>query len=135
MNSIEQLRKAVPLIAPKHFSEFKTPEEYHEYVSGMYELRQKGSKPKKPGSPVNGLAVLRTKKGALSIRCNSKQRPFKYVLQAEIDIFVKGGIGSTAELWNTFKAKGFLVAKTKTEAEEIYKNIKEIPWQDKQAQA
>lgn len=135
MNSIEQLKKSVPLIAPKHFSEFKTPEEYHEYVSGMYELRQKGSKPTKPKGLVNGITLKRTKKGAISILRNVKQRPFAYILQEEIALLVDAGIGTTAEIWNAFKKKKFLIAKTKVEAEEIYKNIKEIPWQGKQAPA
>lgn len=127
MNCLSELKKSVPLIAPKHFSAY-TAEEYHAYVSSMYGLRQKGSKPK-AGSGIQGLSISRTKKGVLSIRRNAKQRPFAYVLQEEINLFVKSVPGtSTAEVWNAFKAKKFLIAKNKAEAEEIYKNIKEIPW-------
>lgn len=130
MSTIAELKKHVPLIAPKHISAFSTPEEYQTYVTGMYALRQRGSKPPKPKGLVNGIAVSRTKKGTLSIRRASKQRPFEYILQAEIALLANAGIGTTAEIWNIFKAKKYLIAKTKVEAEEIYANINSIPWQD-----
>jgi len=119
--------KFVPLIAPKHVSEY-TDEEYHSYVSGMYELRQKGSKPAKAKGAAQGITLSRTKKGALSIRWNKKSRPFAYVLRAELEaLCAEQGI-LFSELWNAFKAKDFLIANSKMEAEEIYANIKQVPF-------
>lgn len=116
----------VPLIAPKHVTEYGE-QEYYDYVSGMYELRQKGSKPAKAKGPAQGITLSRTKKGALSIRHNKKQRPFAYILQLEMEALCSEQNCTFAELWNAFKAKGFLVAKDKMEAEQIYANIKQVP--------
>lgn len=116
----------VPLIAAKHVTEYGE-QEYHDYVSGMYELRQKGSKPAKAKGPAQGITISRTKKGALSIRRNAKSRPFAYILRAEMEaLCAEQGI-LFSELWNAFKAKDFLIAKDKMEAEQIYANIKQVP--------
>ncbi len=117
-----------PLIATKHFSEF-TPEEYQEHVKGMYELRQKGSKPavKKP-SFAEGLTLKRTKTGKLSITRSTKKRPFAFVLDIEIGALAKGYGFTYTETWNAFKAKKYIISKTRMEAEKIHADISEIPW-------
>lgn len=117
----------LPLIANKPFRDY-TPEDYHIYIKSMYQIRQKGSKPKKP-SFAEGLALSRTKKGALSLRLNKKKRPFLFVLDAEITALAAGYGFMQAEVWNLFKARKFIIAKTRMEAEHIYANLKEIPWE------
>lgn len=114
-----------PLIAPKPFAEFE-PEEYHGYVSNMYELRiKKGSA--KPTSGVPGLNILRTKKGALSLR-RTKARTFEYVTMSEVKKLADYAKASQADVWNLFKAKKYIMAKDRMEAEKIYAEIKDIPW-------
>ncbi len=115
----------LPLIS-KPFKSF-TPEEFHQHVKDMYELRVKGTKAKKP-SFADGLTLSRTKKGLVSIRLNKKKRSFEYVLDMEIDALAKGHGMTKSEVWNAFKAKKFVIAKTRIEAEEIYADIKDIPW-------
>lgn len=117
----------LPLIAPKHFSEF-TPEEYHQHVKDMYELRVKGSKaPKKP-SYAEGLSLKLTKKGAISITRTAKKRAFPYVLESELRSLSEGYKLSYTAVWNAFKAKGFLITKTRLEAEKIKADVDGIPW-------
>lgn len=110
----------------KPFAEF-TPEEFHAHVRSMYEVRQRGSSAK-PKSPAVGISLSKTKKGAWSIRLTKTKRAFKYVLTAEIDALAKHHGATVAEIWNVFKAKDFLITKTKLEAEQINADIKEIPW-------
>lgn len=115
----------MPLIS-KPMNQF-TPEEYHAYVSGMYELRTKKTSAK-PSSGVSGLNVSRTKKsGALSIR-RTKVRAFNYVTMAEIQKLANHAKCSQADLWNLFKKKDYIIAVSRMEAEQIYARIKEIPW-------
>lgn len=111
----------LPLISAP-FDSF-TPDAYHAYVTGMYELRTKG----KPKGPAAGLTVSRTKKGALSVR-RSKSRAFEYVTMSEIAALAEHAKCSQADLWNIFKKKGYIVAGSRLEAEKIYADVKEIPW-------
>lgn len=115
------------LIAPKSIWDF-VAEEYYTYVCEMHELRVKGSRaPKARGPTVSGLSVSRTKKGALSIR-KSKARTFAYVTFDEIAKLAASAKCSQSELWQLFKAKKYLVTRSRMEAEQIYADIKEIPW-------
>lgn len=123
---IMQLRKDVPLISPKSFSEY-SPEEYQQYVMSMYALRVKGTKPKKP-TYAEGLAVSRTKKGSLSIRLSKAKRAFAYVLRSELDALAKGNGFLASEVWNAFKEKKFIIAETRMDAERIYAEVKNIPF-------
>lgn len=111
-------------IAPKPFVEY-TPDEYHSYVSSMYALRVKRGA--KPPSPAPGLSVCRTKAGALSLR-KTKARTFCYVTLPEIAALAKVVGCGQADLWNLFKKKEYVIAKTRMEAERIYADINEIPW-------
>lgn len=111
------------LISGKHVSEF-TPDNFHAHVTGMHQLRTKGSAKQQPAP---GLAVNRTKKGTLSIR-RSKARAFAYVTYKEIEALAKAVQCSQAELWNLFKTKDYIVTQTRMEAEQRYADIKEIPW-------
>lgn len=104
---------ALPLIAPKHISEF-TAAEYHEYVTAMYYTE------KKKESAAPGLTVRRTDKGILSIIRRSKQRFFAYVTRAEIEALSGEVQCSVADLWNVFKAKGYIIAGDRLAAEAAY---------------
>lgn len=114
-----------PLIAPKHITEY-TPNEYHAYVSDMYELRTKGKA--KPTAGVSGLTVSRTKKGALTVR-RAKVRPFEYVTMPEIKKLADFYKVSQADLWNVFKQKEYIIAKDRLDAERLYSQLKGIPWE------
>lgn len=115
----------LPLIAPRHITEF-TPEDYHQYVQNMYALRiKKGSA--KPTSGVPGLHISRTKKGALSLR-RTKARTFEYVTTAELAKLAEFSKATQAEVWNLFKAKEYIIAKDRMAAEAAYAQIKELPW-------
>lgn len=117
----------LPLIAPKHFSEF-TPEEYHQHVMAMYEMRVKGStKPKKP-SYAEGLSLKLTKTGKISITRTAKKRAFTYVTEAELKSLSEGYKLSFTAIWNAFKEKGFLITKTRLEAEKIKADMDGVPW-------
>lgn len=112
-------------IAPKPFAEF-TPDEYHQYISDMFALpRKKGTA--KPSAGVAGLTVSRTKKGSLSLR-KTKARTFAYVTMNELKKLADFAKVSQAEVWNLFKKKEYIIAQSRMEAEEIYSNIREIPW-------
>lgn len=113
------------LISGKHVTEY-TPADYHAHVTDMHQMRTKG-KAAKPAGPAPGLAVSRTKKGALSIR-RTKARAFAYVTYKEIEALAKAAQCSQAELWQAFKAKEFIITQTRMEAEQRYADIKEIPW-------
>jgi len=117
-----------PLIVSKPFADY-TPEEYLEHVKGMYELRQKGSKPAvvKP-SFAEGLSLKRTKTGKVSITRSTKKRPFAFVLDMEVSALAKGYGFTYTETWNAFKAKNYIIAKTRLEAEKIHADISGIPW-------
>lgn len=112
-----------PLISPKPFQEY-SPEEYHRYVSEMYELRQKGSKPK-VAKVAAGISLSLTKKGKLSIRCSRK---FKYITDAEMAALAKEKELPINQIWLAFKAKDFIMTKTKEEAQRIAADIGSIPW-------
>lgn len=114
-----------PLIAPKLLC-YYTPEEYHAYVSGMYQMRAKKTSAK-PTSGVSGLNLSRSKKGTLSLR-RTKLRAFAYVTMAELVKLAAHAKASQAEVWNLFKARGFIVAKDRMEAERSFAQLKEIPW-------
>lgn len=104
------------LISKKELSAF-TPEEFHEYVKGMYQLRVKAGVSK---VPVEGLSVTRTKAGALSVRMSKTKRAFAYVLNLEIALMAEHyGVNET-ELREAFLARGFLVTGTRLEAEKLY---------------
>ena len=113
-----------PLIAPKPFAAY-TPDEYHVYVSGMYELRTKG--PKKPPKPVPGLTVSRTKAGALTVR-RSKTRAFAYVTIPEVAALAAEAKCSQADMWNMFKQKKFIIAKDRITAEHLHMQKGLEPW-------
>ena len=102
------------LIAPKAFADFG-PDEYRDYVRSMFEMPRAKRGAKVSVAP--GLAVTRTKKGALSVRRSAKTRPFAYVLWTEIEALSKANATAQSDLWNMFKAKGFIVAKSRMEAE------------------
>lgn len=114
---------ALPLIAPKPFAEFGA-DEFHAHVTAMYQLRTKGRA--KAGPAVAGLTVSRTKSGKLSVR-RTKGRTFAWVSMKEIALLAAAAKCSQAELWNEFKRRDFIIA-DRFEAERIYANIKEIPW-------
>ena len=113
------------LIAPKPIAEFE-PEEYHSFISGMYELRHKGKAvaPK----PAEGLTLIRTKSGVLSVRRTKAKRPFPYVLRSELTALAKEGGFSETEVWNAFRERKFLIAETEAEAMEHFKELGDIPW-------
>ena len=113
-----------PLIAPKHISEFG-PEEFHTYVSSMFGMRIKGKA--KPLKVAPGLTVNRNKKGALSIR-RAKSRPLAYITHTELTALAQELKVPQAELWNAFKAKDYIISKSRMEAEQIYAKLKELPW-------
>lgn len=127
-NGLPSLQSCKVLISPKSFSDH-SPEEFHAHVKSMYELRQKGSKPsvKKP-SFAEGLTLKRTKTGKISITRSSKKRHFEFVLDIEIVALAKGYGFTQAETWNAFRAKKYIIARTRLEAEKIYADIKDIPW-------
>lgn len=116
-----------PLVAPKPFNQF-TPEEFHAHVKAMYEERKKASSKPKKSSFAEGLTLKRTKKGALSITRAKKKRGFAYVLESEIAALAKGYGFTYTETWNAFKAKNFIIAKGRMEAEKIHADIIGIPW-------
>lgn len=105
-----------------------TPEEYHAFVKGMYQERAKAASKSKKPSFAAGLTLSRTKKGALSLRLNKKLRPFQFILDSEIDALAVGYAVPKAEVWNLFKARKFIIAKTRMDAERTYANINNIPW-------
>lgn len=121
--------KSMPLISPKPFKDF-APTEFQEHVKTFYEERKKGRAPAKPKNPVfaDGITLTRTKKGLVSIRVNKKKRPFPYLTEDEVTALAKGYGMTIAEVWNAFKAKGFMITKTKAEAEAVLAKIKEIPF-------
>lgn len=104
------------LIAPKSVHEFE-PDEYYTYVSEQYALRTKGRA--KPVSPAPGLTVNRTKAGKLSVR-RSKVRTFEYVTWTEIEKLAAAVKCSQSELWQVLKAKNYIIAKDRMEAEKIH---------------
>ena len=106
--------KQSPLIAPKHLTEFDA-EEYYAYVSSMYERPVSKGK-----SPAPGLSLGKTAAGALSVRRNKKQRAFDYVTQQEIEALAKDKSVAQADVWNAFRARGFIIATTRMEAEQVY---------------
>lgn len=114
------------LIAPKPFSAY-SPEEYHAYVTVMYGLRTK-ARSTKPASPVQGISITKTKKGTLGVRRMEKGRPFAYVTYPEIAALAKHHGVPQSDLWNAFKAKDYIVTKTRMEAEKLYAEIQGIPW-------
>lgn len=126
----------LPLISPKHFRDF-TPEEYQAYVKTFYEERtSRGPKVRggrinlvktKPQSFAEGLKLKRLKSGVLSIS-RTKKRSSAYVTYAEIEAMSKGYGFSQAEVWNAFRLKHFIIARTLEEAEVIMAKIAEIPW-------
>lgn len=117
----------LPLIAPKSFRE-QTPEHFHTHVKAMYEERKKAAtKPKKP-SFAEGLSLKRTKTGKVSITRNKKKRGFEFVLDSEIDSLAKGYEMTKAEVWNAFKAKKYIIARTSEEAKTIKANVEGVPW-------
>lgn len=116
---------AAPHISPKPFTEY-TPEDFHAYVSNMFSMRTKKTSAK-PTSGVLGLVVSRTKKGALSLR-RAKSRTFEYVTMGELVKLATHAKASQAEVWNLFKTKKYIISKDRMEAEQIYAQIKEIPW-------
>lgn len=119
------MNQSLNYIAPKSVHEF-TPDEYHAYVGGMYALRVKRGA--KAAGPAPGLSVTRTKKGALTVRRQPKQRAFDYVTLPEIAALAKEQNCGQADLWNMFKLREYIIAKDRMEAEQMYANIKEIPW-------
>lgn len=108
----------IPLIAPRHVSEF-SPDDYHAYVTDMYQLRTKG---RKPVSPAPGLTVSKTKSGKLSIR-RSKQRSFDYVTMSELAGLARSAEISQADLFNAFKKREFVIGKDRLDCERIYAEI------------
>lgn len=113
------------LIAPKPFADFEA-EEFHAYVMAMHKapVTKAGARP----PPIaKGLAIGRTKRGALTIK-RSKSRPFAYVTNLEIAALAAKAACSQAQLWQIFKAKKFIIAKDRLEAEHIYGALKEIPF-------
>lgn len=115
-----------PLISPKPFSAYE-PDEYREYVRGMFEM-PRPKRGAKPAGPAPGLTVRRTAKGALSITRRAKTRPFAYITMGELVAVAAAAKCSQAELWNVLKAKDFIVSKTRMEAEMIYGELKGIPF-------
>lgn len=115
-----------PLIAPKHITEYG-PCEYHTYISSHYALPAKRGRTAVKASPAPGLTVGRTKKGALSIR-RTKVRPFAYVTGAELDALAAAAACTKTELWNAFRARDFIIAKDRLEAEHTYAKLKELPF-------
>jgi hypothetical protein len=128
MTTINGSTILLPLIASKSFEEH-SPDSFLTSVKAMYELRQKGSnpKPKKP-SFAEGLTLKRTKTGKVSITRSTKKRPFEYVLDIEIDALAKGYEFTKAETWNAFRAKNYIIARTRMDAEKIHADIKGITW-------
>lgn len=112
------------LIAPKPFKAYE-PEEYHTYIQSMYGLRTRGSA--KPKSPVEGVTLTRTKKGALSIR-RTKVRAFAYITTKEIAALAKSTGITQAEIWNLFKEKNYMITADRMEAERRYSEITGLPW-------
>lgn len=103
-------------IAPKAFEDF-TPEEYHAYVSGMYYL--------KPSKSVStGLNVKRLKSGKLSIT-RRKPRTFAYVTYVEVEEFAQRLGATQTEIWNAFRERDFILAKSRLEAENIYTSLQD----------
>ncbi len=117
----------LPLIAPKSYRDF-SPEEYHQHVTEMFEMRKKGGKPVKHQGPAEGLSVSRTRKGAVSVKRIKKVRPFAYVTHYEVEALAREAGFPIVEVWNAFKAKKFIIAESRMEAERIYADINELPW-------
>lgn len=112
--------ESYPPIAPKLIEEF-TPDAYHAYVSGMYFLKGKST------SPALGISVTRSKKtGKLSVKLTEK-RAFAYVLHSEVEAFAKKLETTQTEVWNAFKEREFILAKTRMEAETQYSAMKAQP--------
>ena len=122
-----------PLIAPKHFRSFG-PEEFQEYVKGMYAERKtakRGPKAIKLKQPelAAGVSIRRSPKtGAVGITRNKRKRAFPYVLRSEVSALAAAHSISVAELWNTFLRKEWLICDTKEQAEATAQSIKELPW-------
>lgn len=115
-----------PLIAPKSFPEY-SPEEYHAYVTGMYGLRQRGSKPKKE-ELVAGISLMRTKKGSISVRRMKQKRAFAWITREEIRT-LSAGLGlDLHECWNAFVEREFMIVETRMEAERRYAELKGVPF-------
>lgn len=104
----------LPLIAHKPLSAFDA-EEYIAYVRSMYHLDRKIK-----ASPAPGLSLGRSAAGALSVRRNKKQRAFDYVTMAEIAALAKAKGVNQSDVWNVFKAREFIIAKSRMEAEQVY---------------
>lgn len=113
------------LIAPKPLKDF-SPNEYHEYVKNMKQQRTTGQS-RKISKAVPGITLTKTKKGAWSIR-KTKARTFTYITDAEIKLLCADHNVKFSELWNLFKAKSWIIANTKMQAEQIYAEQKNIPW-------
>lgn len=110
-------------IAPKPLAEYGA-DEFHSYVQSMYSLRDQV----KPKSSVPGITITKTKKGTIGIRRTSKDRAFEYVTFPEIAALSKQHGILQSDLWNAFKAKEYIVTKTRMEAEKIYADINQLPW-------
>lgn len=121
-------RKPIPLIAPKHVTEF-SPGEYHTYVSAMYELpaKPKSAKPR----IVDGLSVTVAKDGAIKVR-RGKARTFDYVTFSELEAFARALGLFQSDIWNAFKARGFVIARTRIEAERTHAAAPKSPKSGKQ---
>lgn len=114
-----------PLISPRPVGEF-TPDEYHSYVTEMFQLRTKGST--KPRSPVPGVSISRLKSGKLSLRRTAKTRAFAYVLRSEIIALAKHMKLPQSDVWNVFVRAKWIIAASRLEAEQIYATQEGIPW-------
>ncbi len=112
------------LISPKSFRDFG-PEEFHKYVTGMYALRVRGSKPAKPVF-AEGLTVSKTKSGKLSVRRTSAKRAFAYVTRAELSALSTGLGFAELDLWNAFKAAEYIIAQDRMDAEKRYAEAKGV---------
>ena len=111
------------LIAPKPFAEFG-PDEYREYVQAMFAMPRA-----KRGATVSvapGLTLTKLKGGGRSVRRSSKTRPFAYVTWPEIAALAKANGAAQSDLWNLFRAKGFIVAKSRMDAEIAFAAVKGV---------
>ncbi len=115
----------IPLIAPKPIADFAA-EEYLAYVKAMYALPVKRASAK-PRSPVVGVTVSRSKAGKLTLR-RTKVRAFAYLTHTELAALAAYAKITQAELFVMARLKKWIVAKDRLDAEQIYADIKSIPF-------
>lgn len=114
-----------PLLSPKPFGDF-TPQEFFEYVKGLYKVPiKKGPKPKPVKAKPLELEIKFNRKGHIHVTC---RRSWKWVTMLELEHFGVVLKVPINELFLLVKKRNYVVCKDAAEALSIETQIKEIPF-------